>query len=80
MRIPRVRWSARAVLLVMAERRSTPRELSRQMWEFKIPPIIWREEMADLQITVGNDDRLQLPSKVSLIPPPCMYMRKGTPA
>ncbi len=70
MKIPRVRWSARAVLLVMAEKRNTSKELSKQMWEFKIPAIVWHEEMADLQITVAHDGRLQLPPKIMLIPRP----------
>jgi hypothetical protein len=58
------------MLLVMAERRNTAKELSKQMWEFKIPAIVWREEMADLQITVAEDGRLCLPPKVAVIPPP----------
>jgi hypothetical protein len=70
MKIPPVRWSARAVLLVMAERRHTPKELSKQMWAFKIPATVWQDEMAELQITIGDDGRLQLPPKVMLIPPP----------
>jgi hypothetical protein len=70
MKIPQVRWSAHAVLLVMAEKRNTAKELSMQMWEFKIPAIVWHEEMADLQITVADDGRLRLPRKVVVIPPP----------
>jgi hypothetical protein len=74
MKIPRVRWSARAVLLVMAEKRNTSKELSKQMWEFKIPAIVWREEMADLQITVADDGCLRLPPKVVVIPPPRAHL------
>jgi hypothetical protein len=70
MKIAPVRWTARAVLLVMAEKRNTSRELSKQMWAFKIPAIVWREEMADLQITIADDGRLRLPPKVVIIPPP----------
>jgi hypothetical protein len=74
MKIPGVRWSARAVLLVMAEKRNTSKELSKQMWKFKIPAIVWQEEMADLQITVADDGCLRLPPKVVVIPPPRAHL------
>jgi hypothetical protein len=68
MKIPQIRWSASAVLLVMAQRRNTLKELSKKMWELRIPAIVWHEEMADLQITVGEDGLLSLPPKLVVIP------------
>jgi hypothetical protein len=48
------------------------------MWQRNIPPIIWRDEMLDLQITVDADGTLYLPENVVVIPPPRKHWRART--
>jgi hypothetical protein len=52
MKIPAVRVAARETLLVAADGNYTIDVVKKRMWQRNVPPIVWRDEMMDLQITV----------------------------
>jgi len=70
MKIPAVRIAARETLLTAVAEGFTIEIVKKRLWQRNVPPIVWHDEMADLQITVADDGRLRLPSKVVVIPPP----------
>ena len=70
MKIPAVRIAARQTLLTAVAEGFTLDVVKKRMWQRNVPPIVWRDELADLQITVADDGRMQLPSKVVVIPQP----------
>jgi hypothetical protein len=70
MKIPAVRIAARQTLLTAVAEGFTLDVVKKRMWQRNVPPIVWRDELADLQITVADDGRMQLPSKVVVIPHP----------
>jgi hypothetical protein len=64
MKIPSVRIAARETLLTAAAEDFNIDIVKKRMWQRNVPPIIWRDEMADLQITVDATGRLHLPVSV----------------
>ena len=81
MRIPAVRIAARQTLLTAVAEGFTLEVVKKRMRQRNVPLIVWRDELADLQITVADDGRMQLPSKVVVIPPPRTFLQlRGTAA
>lgn len=70
MKIPAVRIAARQTLLTAVAEGFTLEVVKKRMWQRNVPPIVWRDEMADLQITLAGDGYLRLPPNVLVIPPP----------
>jgi hypothetical protein len=70
MKIPAVRVAARETLLTAVAEGFTIGLVKKRMWQRNVPPIVWRDEMADLRIVVDVDVKLRLPDKVVVIPPP----------
>jgi len=70
MKIPAVRIAARQTLLTAVAEGFTLDVVKKRMWQRNVPPIVWRDELADLQITIADDGLLRLPAKVVVIPPP----------
>ena len=64
MKIPPVRIAARETLLTAAAEGFCIDIVKKRMWQRNVPPIIWRDEMADLQITVDTTGRIHLPVSV----------------
>jgi hypothetical protein len=70
MQIPAARVAARETLLTAVAEGFTIDLVKKRMWQRNVPPIVWRDEMADLRIVVDVDGKLRLPDKVVVIPPP----------
>jgi hypothetical protein len=69
MKIPAVRVAARETLLTAAAEGYTLDVVKKRMWQRNAPPIVWRDEMTDLQITVDAKGNLHLPENVIVISP-----------
>jgi hypothetical protein len=69
MKIPRSRIAAREVLLAAVQFKQTIDWVEKMQWERAVPPIIWRDELANLCITVDADGYLFLPANVVVMPP-----------
>jgi hypothetical protein len=67
MKIPAVRVAARETLLAAAHGNYGIDVVKKRMWQRNVPPIVWRDEMADLQITVDANGTLHLPENVVVI-------------
>jgi hypothetical protein len=67
MKIPAVRVAARETLLTAAADGFTLDVVKKRMWQRSVPAIVWRDEMADLQITVDAEGYLHLPHNVVVI-------------
>lgn len=70
MKIPTVRIAARETLLAAVAEGFPIDLVKKRMWQRNVPPIVWRDELANLQITIDDDGRLRLPPGVIVIPPP----------
>jgi len=70
MKMPAVRIAARETLLAAVAEGFSLDLVKKRMWQRKVPPIVWHDELTDLQITIGDDGRLRLPPGVIVIPPP----------
>ena len=70
MKIPAVRIAARQTLLTAVAEGFSIDVVKKRMWQRNVPPIVWRDELEDLQITVADDGRLRLPLKVVVIRQP----------
>jgi hypothetical protein len=64
-----VRIAARQTLLTAVAEGFTLKVVKKRMWQRNVPPIVWRDEMADLQIALDDDGYLRLPPNVVVIPP-----------
>jgi hypothetical protein len=69
MKLPAVRIAARETLLAAVAEGFPIDLVKKRMWQRHVPPIVWRDEISDLQITIDDDGRLRLPPKVVVIPP-----------
>jgi hypothetical protein len=67
MKIPAVRIAARETLLAAADGNYTIDVVKKRTWQRNVPPIVWRDEMADLQIAVDDEGYLHLPHNVVVI-------------
>jgi hypothetical protein len=79
MKIPAVRVAARETLLVAAADGYTLDVVKRRMWQRNVPPVVWRDEMADLQIAVDDEGYLHLPHNVVVIKFPVATRKRALP-